>query len=80
MDELTREELLELLRRRPVVCRSNSRGSQADVKAETIVKKEPEGKWKRERDEEYSEIMASAHVKKLRGENKEVEIVDLLDD
>ncbi|MCJ1244363.1 hypothetical protein MMC30_001561 [Trapelia coarctata] len=68
-ETLNREELLELLNRRPVLVKP-------EAKAENSVR----AGVKRERDPEYDEILSSAHVRKVARTQKEAEVIDLLDD
>ncbi|MCJ1242387.1 hypothetical protein MMC14_010395 [Varicellaria rhodocarpa] len=68
VEELTREELIELIK-----------SSHLSIKPEPISQISSGAGVKRERDEEYEEIRASAKSKKLRV-NREIEVTNLLDD
>ena len=60
--------------------------NQNPIKPEVPVKPEVNGepsvgaRVKRERDPEFDEILASAHVRKVARTQQKVEVIDLLDD
>ena len=88
IEELTREELIELVSRRPVRSPSKIKfcflkycpnSEQIPIKPETKPEITPSSRMKRERDSECEELMASARAKNSRVK-KEIEVIDLLDD
>ncbi|KAL9122507.1 MAG: hypothetical protein Q9187_000944 [Circinaria calcarea] len=72
-NELTREELLELLNRHPIQFNLNR---SAQVKREAL----PPARVKRERDIEYDELISTAKTRKVTNRTeKAIEVIDLLD-